>query len=418
MQYVDCLVIGGGAAGLMCAAQAARRGRSVNVVDHANKVGKKILMSGGGRCNFTNYFVEPENFLSSNPHFCISALSRYTQYDFLELVHKYDLAYHEKTLGQLFCDHKSKDILNILLAECDAAGVNIFTQCEIKNIERVNEEAKPEGGHSVLNKEQSPRFMVTTSLGHFSCHSLVVATGGLSIPTMGATGIGYDIAKQFGLRVKPRHASLVPFTFKNIHENALLSMMQSLAGVALPVRVDCGHQSFSEALLFTHKGLSGPAILQISNYWQVGDTLTIDLLPTMSLIEILQQCQNDNDKSELKNILSRYMPKRLVLAWLESHPFLAALNQKSMAQYTKEDRERVAQAFHGWECVPAGTEGYKTAEVTKGGVNVDDVSSKTFEAKNTPGLYFVGEVLDVTGWLGGYNFQWAWASGYCAAQYV
>ncbi|MGS2717339.1 NAD(P)/FAD-dependent oxidoreductase [Eionea flava] len=417
MQYVDCLVIGGGAAGLMCAAQAAQRGRSVTIVDHANKVGKKILMSGGGRCNFTNYFVEPENFLSSNPHFCISALSRYTQYDFLALVAKYELAYHEKTLGQLFCDNKSKDILNILLAECDAAGVNIFTQCDIESIDAVDDMVDSENDE-VRHKAQAIRFVVTTSLGQFSCYSLVVATGGLSIPTMGATGIGYDIAKQFGLRVTPRHASLVPFTFKNTHENALLSMMQSLAGVALPVRVACGHQSFSEALLFTHKGLSGPAILQISNYWQVGDALTIDLLPVASLIDILQQCQSDNDKSELKNILARHIPKRLILAWLEMHPFLATLNQKAVVQYSKDDIENVARVFHHWECVPAGTEGYKTAEVTKGGVNVDDVSSKTLEAKNTAGLYFVGEVLDVTGWLGGYNFQWAWASGYCAAQYV
>jgi len=235
---------------------------------------------------------------------------------------------------------------------------------------------------------------------------------------MWATGFGYDIAKQFGLRVSPRHASLVPFTFKDTPAHQWLSVMQSLAGVSLPVRASCGDQSFLEGLLFTHKGLSGPAILQISNYWSVGECLLIDLLPTISLADTLHVCQNRNDKSELKNILSRHMPKRLVTAWIEAYPLLQSLNQKTVAHYTKEEIEKVADYFHRWECTPAGTEGYKTAEVTKGGVNVDDVSSKTFEAKKVPGLYFVGEVLDVTGWLGGYNFQWAWASGYCAAQYV
>ena len=412
MQYVDCIVIGGGAAGLMCAASAAKREKSVWILDHANKVGKKILMSGGGRCNFTNYFIEPDNFLSTNPHFCISALKRYTQYDFLELVGKYSLAYHEKTLGQLFCDNKAKDILHILLAECDAAGVVINTQCGVKNVTAWS------ANTAEIPKEASPRFVMQTDLGEIACHSIVVATGGLSIPTMGSTGLGYDLAKQFGLRVKPRYASLVPFTFKDTKESLLLSTMQSLAGVALPVSVSCQQQSFSEALLFTHKGLSGPAILQISNYWNVGDVVTIDFLPNESLEDVLQQCQQENSKSELKNILSRYMPKRFVSAWIDSHPRLSLLSKKAIAQYSKEDIRFLANCFHTWECVPAGTEGYKTAEVTKGGVDTDDVSSKTFEAKNTPGLFFVGEVLDVTGWLGGYNFQWAWASGYCAAQYV
>jgi predicted Rossmann fold flavoprotein len=375
-------------------------------------VGKKILMSGGGRCNFTNYFIEPENFLSTNPHFCISALSRYTQYDFLELVGKYDLAYHEKILGQLFCDNKAKDILHILLAECDAAGVVINTQCGIDGV------AAWSGNTTELPHEANPRFILQTDLGEIACHSVVVATGGLSIPTMGATGLGYDLAKQFGLRVKPRYASLVPFTFKDTKEKPLLSIMQSLAGVALPVSVSCRQQSFSEALLFTHKGLSGPAILQISNYWNTDDVITIDFLPNESLTLILQQCQQENNKSELKNILSRHMPKRFVSAWIDNHPLLSLLSKKAIAQYSKEDICLLANCFHAWECVPAGTEGYKTAEVTKGGVDTDDVSSKTFEAKNTPGLFFVGEVLDVTGWLGGYNFQWAWASGYCAAQYV
>lgn len=404
--YVDCIVIGGGAAGLMCAATAAKRGKTVQVLDHANKVGKKILMSGGGRCNFTNYYVEPTNFISTNPHFCISALSRYTQYDFLALVQKYHLEYHEKTLGQLFCDHKAKDILNILLAECDANGVVIQTQCSITSIEPL----VPENHHA--------RFRLQTSEGAKDCHSLVMATGGLSIPTMGATGFGYDVAKQFGLRVKPRYASLVPFTLKNNDERELLRLVQSLAGVALPVSLSCGDQSFSEGLLFTHKGLSGPSILQISNYWNVGDAIVIDFLPTESLSDLCDTWQQDNNKAELKNLLSRYLPKRFVLAWFEHHGALGMLANKTVAQLSKADIQLVVNMFHHWTCIPAGTEGYKTAEVTKGGVDTNDVSSKTFEAKKTPGLFFVGEVLDVTGWLGGFNFQWAWSSAYCAAQHV
>ncbi len=400
MQYIDCVVIGGGAAGLMCAATAAKRGLTVKVLDHANKVGKKILMSGGGRCNFTNYYIEPENYLSSNSHFCKSALSRYTQYDFLELVGKYQLNYHEKTLGQLFCDNKAKDILNILLEECETNGVDVHTDCAIKSIEPI---------------EKDPaRFQLSTDIGDILTRSVVIATGGLSIPTMGATGFGYDIAKQFGLRIKPRYASLVPFTFKG----ELLAMMQSLAGVSLPITVECQGQSFAESLLFTHKGLSGPAMLQISNYWQPEDNLTIDFLPSLSLENLLDEWQKNQRSSEIKNKLSQYLPKRFVVAWLEANSEMLALSDKSIAEWSREERYIFSQYFHAWQCVPAGTEGYKTAEVTKGGVDTDGVSSKTFEAKKTPGLFFVGEVLDVTGWLGGYNFQWAWASGYCAAQYV
>lgn len=401
---VDCVVIGAGAAGLMCAATAGKKGKSVLVLDHANKVGKKILMSGGGRCNFTNYFVEPENFLSTNPHFCISALSRFTQYDFLELVQKYHLEYHEKTLGQLFCDHKSKDILNILLAECEESNVTIHTECTINNIESV--------------EQDNARFQLATTLGTIYCRSVVVATGGLSIPTMGATGFGYDLAKQFGLRVKPRYASLVPFTLKNTKESYLLALAQSLAGVSMPVSVSCHQQSFSEALLFTHKGLSGPAILQISNYWNAGDEIEINFLPDESISEKLEIWQQENNKSDIKNLLSRYLPKRFVQAWIENNEELRGLIDKQVAQLSKADIEIMDNYFHRWRCTPAGTEGYKTAEVTRGGVDTDDVSSKTFEAKKVAGLFFVGEVLDVTGWLGGYNFQWAWASGYCAAQYV
>jgi predicted Rossmann fold flavoprotein len=406
MQYVDCVVIGGGAAGLMCAATAAKRGKSVWVLDHANKVGKKILMSGGGRCNFTNYHIEPENYLSSNPHFCISALSRYTQYDFLELVQKYHLQYHEKTLGQLFCDNKAKDILHILLSECDAYGALIYTDCAVNMLE------------SYVAKDSDARFCLNSSQGVITCHSLVIATGGLSIPTMGATGFGYDIAKQFGLRVKPRYASLVPFTLKNNLSGAWLALVQSLAGVSMPVSVSCSGQSFKEGLLFTHKGLSGPSILQISNYWNVGDAIEINFLPAESLEDLLLQWQRENNKAGLVTLLSRFLPKRWVAAWFESHESIRHLSEKPIAELSRVDIHALVNSFQHWQCIPAGTEGYKTAEVTKGGVDTDDVSSKTFEAKQTPGLFFIGEVLDVTGWLGGYNFQWAWSSGYCAAQYV
>lgn len=414
MTYFDCVIIGGGAAGLMCAAQAGLLGKSVTVLDHANKVGKKILMSGGGRCNFTNYFVEPSNYLSTNPHFCKSALSRYTQYDFLALVGRHQLAYHEKTLGQLFCDNKAKDILNILLDECDSAGVRIATQCSIHSVKRI----EPQAGND-HDGATTPRYELATSQGAVQCHSLVIATGGLSIPTMGATGLGYDLAKQFGLRITPKHAALVPFTFKG----PLLALAQSLAGVALPVTIECdntsyGYQSFKEALLFTHKGISGPVVLQISNYWMPDDALSINFLPDHDLAAQLTLWQQEGQKAELKTLLSRLLPKRFVLAWLAYDTQLASLAEKTLVQLEPKDIAALTQALHHWPCVPAGTEGYKTAEVTRGGINTDDVSSKTFEAKAAPGLFFVGEVLDVTGWLGGFNFQWAWASGYCAAQYV
>lgn len=397
MTSYDCIVIGGGAAGLMCAATAAQAGKRVVVLDHANKVGKKILMSGGGRCNFTNYYIEPNCYLSANAHFCKSALKRYTQYDFLALVGKYQLAFHEKTLGQLFCDNKAKDILNILLSECQEYGAQVHCECAVQSVE-------PLVGSS------SARFRVQTSLGEMHCRSLVVATGGLSIPTMGATGWGYDLAKQFGIAVTPRHAALVPFTLKG----ALLTMAQSLAGVAMPVTASCRQQAFKEALLFTHKGLSGPAILQISNYWYPGDEVSINFLPEHSIAELIQGWQGEGSKTELKNLLSRHLPKRFVQAWLAFHQ----LDQIELAQISKLELEQLCRVMHNWVFIPSGTEGYKTAEVTRGGVNTDAISSKTFEAKDVPGLFFIGEVLDVTGWLGGFNFQWAWSSGYCAAQYV
>lgn len=397
MNEFDCVVIGGGAAGLMCAATAGQRGRSVAVLDHANKVGKKILMSGGGRCNFTNRFAGPENYLSDNPHFCKSALSRYTQQDFIGLVEKHGVAYHEKTLGQLFCDSKSRDILDLLLAECDAAGVEIHTHCPIQAIER------DEDG-----------FHLSTELGAWRCRSLVIATGGLSIPRMGASGFGYQVAKQFGLRLTPRHAALVPFTVKG----QLLELARELAGVALPVTISCRGQGFREALLFTHKGLSGPAVLQASNYWYPGDPLRIDFLPGDDLGALLAEWRSDGARAELGTRLSRLMPRAFVQAWLRYSGLQAALGDKRLGGYSNADIERVRCAFKDAQLEPAGTEGYATAEVTRGGVDTGEVSSKTFEARRVAGLYFIGEVLDVTGWLGGYNFQWAWASGYCAGQYV
>ncbi|MEP4548418.1 MAG: NAD(P)/FAD-dependent oxidoreductase [Saccharospirillum sp.] len=401
MQQYDGLIIGGGAAGLMCAAVAGQRGKRMLVLEHTKKVGKKILMSGGGRCNFTNYQVEPSHFISKNPHFCVSALKRYTPYDFLSLVQKHDLAFHEKTLGQLFCDRSSKDILSILLAECEAAGVDIRTQCDVESIEYQAE-------------QQDTRFQLSTSTGRVAAPSLVVATGGLSIPTMGATGFGYQVAGQFGLKVERREASLVPFTLSG----DLLELAQSLAGVAVPVSVSCGDARFREAMLFTHKGLSGPAMLQISNYWQPGESIEVDFLPDVAIADCLAQWRTEGRKGELKNALAQLLPKRFVQAWLEHHSSVRSLGSTTLANLSKADTEALGQVLHRWTLVPAGTEGYRTAEVTRGGVSTDEVSSKTFEAKSVPGLYFIGEVLDVTGWLGGYNFQWAWASGHCAAQYL
>ena len=392
VMHFDSIVIGGGAAGLMCAATAGYRGRRVAVLDHANKVGKKILMSGGGRCNFTNYTIEPSNFLSNNAHFCKSALSRYKSSDFIELVERHGIAFHEKTKGQLFCDNKSSDILNLLLTECEYAGVEISTHCAIEKISKV-----------------ADKFHLQTALGEYTCDSLVVATGGLSIPSLGATGFGYQIAQQFGLACTPVWASLVPFTITDKWH----SIINGLSGLSLNVRVTCNKQTFTDPLLFTHRGLSGPAMLQISNYWRPSDELLIDFFPAGDLVETIKAWRNGGNKSELKNLLATLLPKRFVEAWLDQADINRPVNQYSDAEVMA-----VAEIFQRWRIVPSGTEGYRTAEVTMGGVDTDGISSKTFEAKTVPGLYFVGEVLDVTGWLGGFNFQWAWASGFCAGQYV
>ncbi|HHH9558920.1 TPA: NAD(P)/FAD-dependent oxidoreductase [Pseudomonas aeruginosa] len=389
------IIIGAGAAGLMCAMSAAARGRQVLLLDHANKAGKKILMSGGGRCNFTNLYCEPVNFLSHNPHFCKSALARFTQWDFIALVTKHGVPFHEKKLGQLFCDNKSSDILGLLLEECEQAGVELRLDTSVSEIARVDQ-----GG-----------YQLQTSLGAARCESLVIATGGLSIPTLGATGFGYQVARQFGHKVLPTRAGLVPFT---LTDPQLKTLCSELSGTSVEdCRVGCNGQSFVENILFTHRGLSGPAILQISSYWQPGDTISIDLLPRIDLPVWLAEQQRERPNNELKTLLGELFTKKMagLLAeqWFVSKP---------MKQYSPAELKAIAERLGGWQLVPAGTEGYRTAEVTLGGVDTREVSSKTMESLKSPGLYFVGEVLDVSGHLGGFNFQWAWASGYAAAQYV
>ncbi|TBU99709.1 BaiN/RdsA family NAD(P)/FAD-dependent oxidoreductase [Phytopseudomonas dryadis] len=388
------VIIGAGAAGLMCALSAAARGRQVLLLDHANKAGKKILMSGGGRCNFTNLYCEPGNFLSHNPHFCKSALARFTQWDFIALVAKHGVPYHEKKLGQLFCDNKSSDILGLLLAECDEAGVELRLATSVTTIERL-----PDG------------YRLQTSAGTLSCQSLVIATGGLSIPTLGASGFGYQVARQFGHSLLPTRAGLVPFT---LTDPQLKSLCSELSGTSVEdCRVSCNGQSFVENILFTHRGLSGPAILQISSYWHPGDSIGIDLLPHLDLPAWLAEQQRERPNSELKTLLAELFTKKMggLLAehWFSSRP---------LKQYTPTQLNDIAERLANWQLVPAGTEGYRTAEVTLGGIDTREVSSKTMESLKSPGLYFIGEVLDVSGHLGGFNFQWAWASGYAAAQYV
>ncbi|MBD8616073.1 NAD(P)/FAD-dependent oxidoreductase [Pseudomonas putida] len=392
MRSTPVIIIGAGAAGLMCALSAAQRGREVLLIDHANKPGKKILMSGGGRCNFTNMYTEPANFLSQNPHFCKSALARYTQWDFIALVAKHGVPYHEKKLGQLFCDNKSSDILGLLLAECESAGVELRMDTSVQAIEKTAE-----------------GYRLQTSLGPLACQSLVVATGGLSIPTLGATGFGYQIARQFGHSVLPTRAGLVPFTITD----QLKDICAELSGTSVDCLVSCNDQAFRENLLFTHRGLSGPAILQISSFWQPGDSVEINLLPDHDALAWLQQQQAERPNSELKTLLGEVFTKKMANL-LAEHWFVS----KPMKQYIPMELQAVANALGAWQLVPAGTEGYRTAEVTLGGVDTREVSSKTMESLKSPGLYFIGEVLDVSGHLGGFNFQWAWASGYAAAQYV
>ncbi|KGQ19417.1 HI0933 family protein [Lysobacter dokdonensis DS-58] len=395
MSHFDTLIVGGGAAGLLCAITAGRRGKRVLVVEHANRCGKKILMSGGGRCNFTNIHATPANYLSANPHFCKSALARYTPYHFIEMVERHGIAYHEKELGQLFCDDSSKQIVKMLLDECSAASVRVETSC---SIERVSH-----------GESDEDRFRLHTTRGSFSAPSLVVASGGLSIPSMGATGFGYELARQFGHAVLPTRAGLVPLTLSGKHQEPFAD----LSGVALPVTARCNGTSFSNYFLITHRGISGPSILQISSFWQPGDDLRLDLLPGRDALEALQQWQRDRPAAELKTVLGDVLPKRfaqrLCEHWLPNRP---------MKQFNGPQLREIAQVIGDFALVASGTEGYRTAEVTLGGVDADELSSSTMQSKRMPGLYFIGEVVDVTGWLGGYNFQWAWASGNAAGNAV
>ena len=379
--HYDVIVAGGGAAGLMCALRAGQRGRKALVLEHADKVGKKILISGGGRCNFTNLGSRPEAFLSANPHFCKSALARYTQHDFIALVEKHRIAWHEKTLGQLFCDGSARQIVAMLLGECAAAGVDV----------RV--------AHRITGIDKADHFAVATDHGAFTSQSLVLATGGLSIPKMGATGFAHDVARRFGLTVTETRPALVPLTLK----------VPEISGVSLEVVTSLGRARFREAMLFTHRGLSGPAILQISSYWREGQEIAVDLLPDLDAAAFLKERKRIRPKAELRTVLAEVLPQRLA-------QHLAS--EGTMANQRDRDLLALADRLKAWKIVPTGTEGYAKAEVTVGGVDTDELSSRTMEAKKVPGLFVIGEAVDVTGWLGGYNFQWAWSSGWAAGEGV
>ncbi len=373
----------------MCAIEAGKRGKKVLVIEHAEKVGKKILISGGGRCNFTNIYAKPENFISNNPHFCKSALARYTPQDFISLAEKHKIKYHEKKLGQLFCDRSANEIVNMLLNECKDSGVEILTGCNVSTVTK------------------GERFTIKTNLGEFTKDSLVIATGGISIPKMGATDYGYKIAKQFGLKLTEIKPGLVPLTWNKKD----LIMFGDLSGVSIDAVVNCGKTTFRENILFTHKGLSGPAILQISSYWKKGEPIKINLLPDINIADELRA--NISSRMQLDNFLSGYLPKRFTVKWGELY-----FQSKPINQLKEKDIEFISEKLHSWHIIPSGTEGFDKAEVTCGGVDTGELSSKTMECKKVKGLYFIGEVVDVTGWLGGYNFQWAWASGFAAGEYV
>ncbi len=396
MKGFDVVVIGGGAAGLFCALTAGQRGRSVLVLDSSNKVGKKILMSGGGGCNFTNLDIRPENYLSNNPHFCISALNRYNQWQFIDLVERHNIPYHEKSHGELFCDNSSKDILKMLLDECAVANVNIRTKSIISQIKPAEE-----GGFHLSFADQK-----------IHCQSLVVASGGLSIPTLGASGFGYDIAQQFGLGLLPRSAGLVPFTFSDWVKD----ISETNSGLSIDVEMSVNGVSFRENLLFTHRGISGPAALQLSSYWEPGQVISINLLPDQDALSLLLGYKESNPKSLLRNLIAPLLSKGFTQS-LQAR-YWPQYAETPIAEIANSKLENLASHLSNWKLKPSGTEGYRTAEVTLCGVNTDNISSKTMECKSQPGLYFVGEVLDVTGHLGGYNFQWAWASGYAAGCYV
>ena len=394
--HYDTIIIGAGAAGLICAIEAGKRDRTVLLLDKADKIAKKILISGGGRCNFTNLSIEPEAYLSQNPHFCKSALARYTQWDFMALLEKQGLSWTEKTLGQLFCDQKSKAVVEALQLECNQAKVDIKTNCCLEKIQQPT--------------PSNPLFTIRSTLGIFQSNTVVIATGGASIPRMGSTDFGLHIAKQFGLKNIPFRPALVPLTFT---QKELNQFFKPLAGTAVDVTIHCRGTYFKEAILFTHRGLSGPATLQISSYWQHGDAIEIDLFPNSNVKYWLEQQQNQHPKAELKNRLSQHLPKKLAHKLCET-----VLNNKRLHHYSPSEKEQLLQQLSHWQLFPNGTEGMRTAEVCTGGVDTDELSSKTFESKRIKGLYFIGETVDVTGHLGGYNFQWAWSSGWCAGQFV
>ena len=385
----DVIIIGAGAAGLFCAIEAGKRGRKVLVLEHNAQVGRKIIISGGGRCNFTNINAKAENFISRNPHFCKSALARYTPNDFVELVKKHKITFYEKKLGQLFCRESSRLIVEMLLEECRKAKVEIRLNCSVKEVSK------------------DDLFEIETNQGKFTCESLVIATGGLSIPKLGATDFGYRIAKQFGLKIVETRPALVPFVFQNNFPTSF----KNLAGVSLDADISYGKESFRENILFTHKGLSGPAVLQISSYWKHGKSVTIDLLPTKNALEILQNSRDS--KKELANFLSEFLPNRFASVFCET-----VIKSKPLKNYSDRELTDIAEKLNNWQLAFDETEGYQKAEVTRGGVSTDELSSKTMEATRVKGLYFIGEVVDVTGWLGGYNFQWAWSSAFAAGQSV
>ncbi|EMD9274499.1 NAD(P)/FAD-dependent oxidoreductase [Cronobacter malonaticus] len=392
MEQFDAIIVGAGAAGLFCAALAGQAGRRVLVLDNGKKPGRKILMSGGGRCNFTNLYVEPAAYLSANPHFCKSALARYTQWDFIDLVGKHGIAWHEKTLGQLFCDDSAEQIVTMLMAECEKGDVTVRLRSEVLAI------ARDDSGYTL-----------TLNGGTVTTPKLVIASGGLSMPGLGATPFGYKVAEQFGLKVLPTRAGLVPFT---LHK-PLLEQIQTLSGVSVPAVVTADNGTvFRESILFTHRGLSGPAILQISSYWQPGEWVTVNLLPDTDAAAFIDEQRAAHPNQSLKNTLAMLLPKRLV----ECLQSLGQIPDVTLKQLNSRQQQELLETLHGWRVQPNGTEGYRTAEVTLGGVDTHELSSRTMEARNVPGLYFIGEVVDVTGWLGGYNFQWAWSSAWACAQ--
>ncbi len=422
-QY-DVIIIGAGASGLYCALTAGRRGRRVLVLDHANKAGKKILMSGGGRCNFTNYFVEPEHFIGANQHFCKSALSRYPSWEFIGMVEAHKIAYHEREHGQLFCDDSAQDILTMLLDECSAVGVQVKLNAQVESVQAIKNDKNARFELLTTKQLSKKEKQERKELGNqtklpqtgYRCESLVVATGGLSIPTMGASGLGYELAQQFGHTLVATDASLVPFTFTD----KTGELIRALAGISLPVIASNERISFKLPVLFTHRGLSGPAMLQLSNYWQIGETISINLLPNIDMTMLLLAHKKSHPRQLIRTVLADYtdsaLPKNL-LAALQTHLW-DDIKDTELANIKDERLTELGTTLNGWQLKPSGTEGYRTAEVTRGGVKTNEVSSKTMQSNFQDGLYFIGEVLDVTGWLGGYNFQWAWASGFVCGEVV